>query len=356
MKKEAEALTLQIKTMESLNKSISQASINLSLEEEEQVAELSPKLKATKKKIEDIHIFITKNRNVHTELKEMCGSLRSTINSVAKEYIRDKTSELEKGGEFTREIKRLGEIIRNHNEPKSRLCEKCAINADTMPDTLKSIPSDITYEIFQEIEDKTWEEKAYKNTETKVRDPTTCRESSAKVVFIEPGNEKMAESIQRIYLNRYPNLGEIKEDYGSLYQAISIRNSEGVTCKDVQVIYKIKTEHDQKHLWDKLQKLKEEKKEGGTIAFHHLKSTSVIKLRKILEAVFQGAKNRLIIYTTRRKLQEQGEGNPKDRERTTGGGDRNTYALILKSTGDDYKDTLAKIKNTVQDPKNAKHN
>ncbi|CAH0561746.1 unnamed protein product [Brassicogethes aeneus] len=261
-----------------------------------------------------------------------------------------RTLEIEKERGYINEIQRLEALQRKreaeHLEELERLKNDIikSQHSIVLDHPIEILAEKMSYEDFTKIEDRPWAETLFKNTEIRTGDPTTCKESTIKVVLIEPRDE-MTESIQKIYKNKYPELGEMKQDYGSLHRVTKIRTDMEEVSKEEQEVFKIKTTDDNKDIWEKLCRLKVDTEDESCLAMHHLNMVSLAKLQKITEAIFHGTKRKIIIYTTRQKQQETNAVIQGNRETRT----KYTYAIIVGKKVQDYKDTLLYIKNAVKD-------
>lgn len=67
------------------------------------------------------------------------------------------------------------------------------------------------WETWHVAEKREWSE-GIENTNIVVGNPLTdCKDSIAQLVLLEPTDESMDYSIQRLYRNKYPKLVDIKE-------------------------------------------------------------------------------------------------------------------------------------------------
>jgi hypothetical protein len=70
-------------------------------------------------------------------------------------------------------------------------------------------------------------------------------------------------------------------------------------------------------LWPIFQRLREETKEDEQLAIHHVQSMSVLRLKKMVEAIFHGAKTQVMIYSTKRRAEQESEGGIETRPKIT---------------------------------------
>jgi hypothetical protein len=209
---------------------------------------------------------------------------------------------------------------------------------------LDSLQGVDTLETWKKEEKKKWTEEVFTNTGVVVGNPLVdAKDSVVKVVLVEPTDIEMEASIQWLYRNRFPELAEVKEDWAVLTQTTQLEGTEP-TRKKVFRIHHVGTDED---LWPKFQRLREETKEDERLAIYHVQSMSVLRLKKMVEAIFHGAKTQVMIYSTKQRAEQENEGGIKARSKTTvpegrkeqRKGQRKTYALIV----DDKKDNTRKF-------------
>lgn len=67
-------------------------------------------------------------------------------------------------------------------------------------------------EQWKTAETKVWAKSAYSNTEVLIGNPLAAEDSAVKVVWIEPKDTQMEQSIQKMFKNKFPELADSKEE------------------------------------------------------------------------------------------------------------------------------------------------
>lgn len=181
------------------------------------------------------------------------------------------------------------------------------------------------------------EEELCTNTEIKTGNPLLTKDSTLKVVFIEPDDPSMQRSIQKMYKERFPELMAINENFGVLEQFTKVQNKgEG----GVRTVIKITHDNLESNLWESLCKIKTDFQNHESIALHTIGFMPKVVLRNMVEAIFHGTDTFVSIYTNR-STTDIPKVNPVTKE-------RNTYALVIRNRDKNYADTLKKVKNAIQ--------
>lgn len=183
------------------------------------------------------------------------------------------------------------------------------------------------------MENHDWDQKLYVNTEIVVGNPLDADDTITKVVLVEPSDPEMNKSIQKLYKDKFPELGSINNDFEIIEQTTRIRSR---TPKEHSHRKIIRVSHDgtPQDVWEKLKMIRDETELDKKIAIQHITGMATEKLRKMSEVVFQKTNTKIDIYTTVRNQE-------KDRERTT-------YGMIISEGGKTYKEVLSKVKAIVK--------
>ncbi|RZC38533.1 hypothetical protein BDFB_014959 [Asbolus verrucosus] len=102
----------------------------------------------------------------------------------------------------------------------------------------------------------------------------------------------MNSSIQSLYKRRYPELGDIKEDFEVIEQSFKFRSkkqNEETRKKMVKIVFT-----GEEDLWKKLKQLKEEVENDKWVSIHHLNFMSNGKLKKMTESIFHRTDTKVI--------------------------------------------------------------
>ncbi|CAG9761260.1 unnamed protein product [Ceutorhynchus assimilis] len=220
---------------------------------------------------------------------------------------------------------------------KQPLCPRCgsyyAWNK-TREDTCTSLEGINSYEDWKKVSEKKWDEKLYANTELQLGNLLNSKDSTVKVVLVEPSDAKMENSIQQMFKNRFPELTETDRDFAVLEQSSKWKLSDEISTR--QKIVKIMQGDQERDLWDRLIELREETKNDEWIAMHHIERCSNDRLRKIVETIFHGGKPKVAIYTNRKQTSQK-----RDRQ--------SPPALIIAQKGKKYEDIVKTIKESLKD-------
>lgn len=206
---------------------------------------------------------------------------------------------------------------------------------------------------FIREEKKKWPETMFRNTTVEVGNPIETQNETVKVVFVEPADQRMEKSIQKLYKERYPELISGNDRYEIYEQSIKIRGETNKTNINRKIIKAMMDGTDQT-TWEVLCKIKEDTMEYANIAMHHLDNMDTTRLQKMVEAIFQTTKIRTTIYTTRAKQEA-----PTPRLRITSilqqPKKRRSEAIIVEQKGKKYSDILNSVKAIVTGTKIGKN-
>lgn len=348
-------------------------------------ATVSDKLiKKLKGKISELVQYGKNNSNVHKEVKRLAGELMGVMRSIEQktwiverkcqsemeetidelkqrlQLINDEKMESE--SEVARSNKELGEKERTILEQKQmiealhmrmrdmqdknlkenttrKVCERCKGTGEEVEE-IREINFQ-TLDEWQAAEKQKWDESLYRNTEVIVSNPVDTKDLVTKVVFVEPEDAEMRHSIQKLYKDRYPELGEVNEDFAIIELTTRVRtNKESEPTR--KKIIKAKYDGTDIGIWEKLNKIKKETENEESVAMHHLGCMSLERFRKMTEAVFHGTATKAVIYTTNTKKAA------RQTSITNATKPRQTYAIVVEKNGNDYKTLLNKIKTTIQ--------
>ncbi|CAG9822299.1 unnamed protein product [Phaedon cochleariae] len=207
---------------------------------------------------------------------------------------------------------------------------------DTNLRTLEGIEN---LEAFELVENKTWTEDIYTNTNIKIGNPLETPDEIVKVVVTEPNDPNMEQNIQKTYKGKYPEIETLEGPIEVIEQITRIRSKgPGLTKRKVVKITYDGTDQD---LWRKLEMLKEETVDEK-VAIHELESMTAVRQQKMMEAIFHGSNTKVTIYTREKlkKSQIRRQKNEKQRE---------TYALIVQEENKSYMEVLNTFKKIAQD-------
>ncbi|KYB24568.1 hypothetical protein TcasGA2_TC031704 [Tribolium castaneum] len=215
--------------------------------------------------------------------------------------------------------------------------------AQTSEITIKERPSigDIeTIDNFKLAALERWNDSLFRNVEVKVGNLLATEDNVVKVILVEHDDREISRSIQRLYRDRYPELKEMEGDFVTLEQVSRLR-IKGETKTFQRKVIKINIGTDEKSVWDSLTRLRKETKDDERVAIHHVNCMRNHNLRKMVACIFHEGKSKVYIYTTQSR--EQKERGTEDRTTRK----RNTYALIIDSKKEEYRETVRKIKATI---------
>ncbi|KAK9874510.1 hypothetical protein WA026_005354 [Henosepilachna vigintioctopunctata] len=140
----------------------------------------------------------------------------------------------------------------------------------------------------------------------------------------------MERSIQKLFKDRYPMLGDAKEDTEIIEQITRRRRQEGEVK---QKIIKMTYEEGDKEIWKMLENLRKETLEDEKIAIHYIAEMSIDRFRKMVEAIFVCSITKVMIFTNKQEERNKTTRNIKERD---------TYALIVETQKEGYENTLRK--------------
>lgn len=199
--------------------------------------------------------------------------------------------------------------------------------------TLNTLEEVNSLEIWSSCEGRKWDNKLFTNSEIRVGNPLTTEDSVVKVTIVEPHDLNMEKSIQRLFKDKYPELGNLKEEFEVVDQIIKIRTKSPNEIINRKIIKILHNGNDQE-LWKNKEKLKSETTEDKevaihhvtSLAIHHVTSLSTQRLQKMTEAIFHGSRTKVLVYTTKMNTGE--EKTKKERD---------TYGLIIEDKEKTYK-------------------
>ncbi|KAK9874526.1 hypothetical protein WA026_005370 [Henosepilachna vigintioctopunctata] len=144
-------------------------------------------------------------------------------------------------------------------------------------ESLKTLSGVTTLEDFLSIENKEWDEKIFTNTEVILGNPLNTEEGIVKVVFVNKKEPSMNRSIQKLFKERFPMLGQPEEDIEILEQ---ITRNRKQTSEIKQKIIKMIYQEDDRSIWEVLEKLRNETVDDEKIAIHYINEMSIERFRK----------------------------------------------------------------------------
>lgn len=102
------------------------------------------------------------------------------------------------------------------------------INSDANSNHITTLNGIETYKDFIKTKDIQWSDEICTNTTIKIGNPINTKDSTTKVVLIEPNDTKMEHSIQQLYKERYPELEEMTDEISTIEQINKIKTNDGV--------------------------------------------------------------------------------------------------------------------------------
>lgn len=107
-----------------------------------------------------------------------------------------------------------------------------------------------------------------------------------------------------------------------------------------RIIIKVIHEETEKDIWTKTKKLglalgEEEK----IVALHNVECLPIEKMPKLTQLIFSGSKAKITIYTPQNNKTEEGKGERQ----------RNTYALMVRCPGGNYRETLKNVRTGLRE-------
>ncbi|KAK9882864.1 hypothetical protein WA026_023558 [Henosepilachna vigintioctopunctata] len=201
------------------------------------------------------------------------------------------------------DIKRQSREIGTQTTPWIRNAHNEALN------TLVGVTS---LEDFLNIENKEWDDKIYTNTEVILGNPLNTEEGTVKVVFVNKNELSMTRSIQKLFKERFPMLGNPEEEMEILEQTTrNRRQTSEIKQKIIKMIYK----EDDRNIWEMLEKLRNETVDDEKIAIHYINEMSIERFRKMVEIVFLCSTTKVLLYTNKEMIKakpgvDKKKGNP----------------------------------------------
>ncbi|CAG9825659.1 unnamed protein product [Phaedon cochleariae] len=259
-------------------------------------------------------------------LKEREETLKET-----EEKLREKEIALE---EMEKRLKDMDKLITEREEKISRatMGKRAAEKPVT---TLKGMNS---LEKWRTIAHKNWDERLWANTETKKGNPIQTKDEVVKVVLVNKQQLDMNLGIQRLYRERYPELLSVTEDFDIMEQSTKMRSKDGYVLSRRKIV-KITHDGTEDDTWNKLVSLKAETTGTDWVALHKVNHIKLDIFRKMVECIFHDTNTKVVIYTDQEPKPDHNPKTPME---------RSTYALVVNTDADNYKNTLRTVKDSIQ--------
>ncbi|CAG9759606.1 unnamed protein product [Ceutorhynchus assimilis] len=296
--------------------------------------ELNTTMELIQKQIGILSKIVNENDNTKKEIKEISRKLQRYGETLKKPRIREWMQR--QNGEKINETMATVNIHAQHIEKVE--CRE--IGTQTMDDEIVDDESKIsecdTYQKWEEMANKNWSEEVYTNTEMKVGSPMDTKDQTTKVVWVGPTELNMEKGIQKIFRDKFPELLEIQEEFGTLEQENKIKTcNTGQTTK--RKIVKITHNDTEEEIYRRLSILKKEGEDEPWIGTHQLENIDTERFRKMVEAAFHGSSTKVMIYT-----KEEAKTRGKREE-------RKSYALVVEAGGETFAETLKSVKTSLKD-------
>ncbi|XP_066261160.1 uncharacterized protein, partial [Euwallacea similis] len=205
---------------------------------------------------------------------------------------------------------------------------------------VESLPTKTTFQAWKLLEGRTWSNTVFTSTEVVIGNPVEDGlPEETKVVFVEEEDQKMTESIQSQFKNRYPEIENLA-NFDVLEQFVKIKSRKTDKCIGKKII-KVNVPLAESDVFDTLVKLREETGREKRLALHHLKGMSVAKLRKMVQFIFKdGPKIR--IFTTKLKTAEGKQPAVQNKKKNYA-----TYAIVVNNQKSTAAETIKKINSSL---------
>lgn len=207
---------------------------------------------------------------------------------------------------------------------------------------LAVLPTIGSYAEWVELVDRTWDEDLFKNTEVKEGNPLICKDAVVRVTITE-STENETDSFHKLFIDKYPELEMMKEDYGVLEQSVTLKTSNRKEVFDPKII-QIKCNGEEENLFEKLCMVKNELEDREWIALHEVGSVEGNRFRKLVEGIFHDTGTKVIIYSNARKKQPRTYATAVARE-------RKTFGIIVGDKNNSYNETLKQVKTAMSENK-----
>lgn len=213
---------------------------------------------------------IEKNKNLVQALEKLVEELPNT-NKKIKELTKMMTRNVK---EFEREVvvqwmeKHKHEPIEKitfDSESQTQLEKKSTAEISTQTDpwhggqqTLRTLEGIDNLEQYRQVGGMNWERTLFKKTEVRVGNPLATDDQTTKVVLIEPNDQDMNLSVQRLYKEKFPELSKIKNEFEVIEQITKIKAPNDTTELSTKKVIKAAHNGTMQDIWEKLTRVREE--------------------------------------------------------------------------------------------------
>jgi hypothetical protein len=210
---------------------------------------------------------------------------------------------------------------------------------------VSSLEGVVSAEDFEPLANLPWEEDLFKNVEIKVGNPLATPHDTVKCVLVEPKDKAMGNSIQKFFVERFPELKTMDGEFDVIEQTTRRKGAGGKTADTHQKVIKIQHDGSIPSIWKGLDAVRQECKEDKAVVIHHVEALSGERLKKLTQAVFRGEETRVTICTTeaRRKKESEAPAPAKKKERK----ERETLALTIDLGDRHFRDVLKGVRQAV---------
>ncbi|XP_048522716.1 uncharacterized protein LOC125504559, partial [Dendroctonus ponderosae] len=246
-----------------------------------------------------------------------------------------------------RQISTVGAAIRNWLDINKYInTGKATQNAGTQ--TVVSLECYQSYSALEGTLNKKWDPVVYINTEIKEGNPLDTEDSTTKVLLIYKNGEAKESLIERLFVEKHPEMRGMEEDFGILEQKINIRMkspTKTTNKKVVKIAYK-----EEEDLFKKLARLQEETAGDKGIATHQTRGIKTGRLRKMLEGIFHNTESKVEIFTRANALNQATTiGKKLGARGEIGTKQRKTFALVVGNKEKSYEENLKSVKKTLME-------
>lgn len=105
------------------------------------------------------------------------------------------------------------------------------------------------------------------------------------MIITHPKNPDSTETLYKKFIDRFPEISNLKEQFDVLEQTTKIKSNAGHEVKTRKII-KATSGGTYKNMWDTLCLIKNETKNDDIFAIHQIENMPLIKLRKMTEVIF----------------------------------------------------------------------
>ena len=295
--------------------------------------EASSSLQKLERTIKKLSEFCRGNKNVRKEIKSLAVDLTYAMRRAQSEAAEQKK-------ELTELRKKLAVKTKEsetQTDPKTAWKQEIIRKED--------IENATTFEEFKKISSKRWDKTTLEKTQVKIGNPVKTGDDLI-LVITEPRDPRMENSIQKMFRDRFPDLGDITDGFGMLQNSTTVKMAGTSVVKERTVVKICPKSADE--LWALLIKARDEAVENTqikTITAHKITAVTEEVLQKMLRCVF--AKNDVTI--TLYKPQEAGAqyAGETHQHKKKIAKVYDTEAIEVDNKGKSYKEVLQEVQKTL---------